>query len=90
MKHDGFACTRCGMCCRNISTVSELSAFDNGSGVCIHLENNLCTIYMDRPIICRVDQMYYSKYCESYDLETYYRLNYEACRALRCKTGIEK
>lgn len=53
-----FPCTGCGECCRHINRVEQLAVYDRGDGVCIYLSGNLCSIYKDRPEICRVDYMY--------------------------------
>lgn len=82
MQSDSFNCTRCGECCRHIDSIPQLSEFDDGSGRCIHLKNNLCDIYDTRPDICRVDVMYEKIYSDIYSREDFYRLNEEACRQL--------
>lgn len=53
-----FNCSCCGFCCRCIAKV--LPKFDRGDGACKYLdeETNLCTIYEDRPLVCRVDDAY--------------------------------
>lgn len=55
-----FPCTCCGACCRRVGFVSQeildsagLEAKEDGS--CTHLVNNQCSIYEERPEICRVD-----------------------------------
>ena len=53
-----FSCDRCGLCCRLISKIPQLAAFDRGDGVCIHLRGTLCDIYEQRPDICNVEKMY--------------------------------
>lgn len=55
-----FSCSQCGECCRHINLVPALAAFDTGTGVCKYLAGNLCSIYDTRPLICRVDAMYYA------------------------------
>lgn len=51
-----FKCTKCGCCCRRVNLIPGFpEAFDE-KGVCIHLnEENQCSIYETRPLICRVD-----------------------------------
>ena len=49
-----FLCDMCGRCCKNTETiVPELTGAD---GHCVHLnrETNLCKIYWDRPLPCKV------------------------------------
>ncbi|WP_163349966.1 YkgJ family cysteine cluster protein [Desulfovibrio sp. JC010] len=41
--------------------VDGLKHLQNGNGICIHLKGNLCSIYADRPSLCRygsVREMY--------------------------------
>ena len=82
MPTDTFNCTMCGECCRHIDLIPQLSEFDDGTGTCIHLKNNLCDIYETRPDICRVDVMYEKTYSTIYSREDFYRLNEEACKQL--------
>ena len=59
MTTTGFQCDRCGLCCRLIGGIPQLSAFNRGDGVCCHLtDGNLCGIYDSRPEICSVEKMY--------------------------------
>lgn len=79
-----FKCTKCGICCRNIDKIPELSGFHTGNGICVHLsDNNLCNIYPNRPDICNVDKMYELKYKTLMSKEEYETLNMESCRVLQ-------
>lgn len=60
-----FPCSKCGECCRHINLIPQLSEFDRGDGICIHLSGNLCDIYEQRPEICRVDVMYQKYYSDN-------------------------
>lgn len=56
-----FACTRCGACCRLVSTVQGLAHLDRGDGACRHLVGEPggehgCQVYDERPALCRVDE----------------------------------
>ena len=53
-----FKCDMCGECCRNLKMSEIYSALDDGTGKCIYLDGNKCSIYKDRPLICRVDEAY--------------------------------
>lgn len=69
-----FECKMCGMCCRNIKRYKEqvypiLKELLGGAipnfeikdidGVCIHLtEDNRCSIYAQRPILCNTEKMF--------------------------------
>ena len=80
-----FVCTKCGLCCKNIDKVPELSMFHRGDGVCIHLDEktNLCLIYHSRPEKCNIDAMYRKIYYTHMSLEEYYEMNYKVCMQLK-------
>lgn len=78
-----YPCSKCGMCCRNIGHVMELQCYDLGNGICKFLENNLCSIYYNRPLVCRVDYMYERYFKEYCDKSTFFEKNMEVCRKLK-------
>lgn len=78
-----FQCNRCGECCRNLDKSQLYIALDRGDGVCRFLEGNLCSIYEDRPLLCRVDESYEMYFKNQYTLEEYYEMNYDGCRVLQ-------
>lgn len=80
-----FQCSACGICCRNLDKSELYKGLDRGDGTCIYLDENLCSIYKDRPLICRVDESYQQFFSSQYSLEEYYQLNYDACKALQNK-----
>ena len=81
-----FVCTKCGLCCRNIDKIPELSSFHKGDGICIHLsDDNLCNIYSTRPDICNVDKMYELKFKSMMTKEEYEQINREGCSVLQSK-----
>jgi len=55
-----FLCSQCGACCRNAGKMDGakhgLPIKEDGS--CANLINNMCSIYDDRPDICRVDKLH--------------------------------
>ena len=77
----------CGQCCRNLHRSELYAQMDRGDGTCIYLVDNLCSIYNNRPLLCRVDESYEAIFKEYYSLEIYYELNYQACKQLQ---GLEK
>lgn len=77
-----FVCMKCGECCRHIDKIPQLSEFDLGNGVCMHLKGNCCDIYSSRPEICRVDEMYDKYFCNIYSREEFYKINMNICRKL--------
>lgn len=84
-----YKCNKCGICCKNLDKSYLYQELDRGDGVCKHLVNNLCSIYDNRPLLCRIDESYKSFYLNIMTLEEYYRLNYEACDKLRKETKEE-
>ena len=74
-----FPCTKCGLCCQNISSIPELKDYDLGTGICKYFDSitNGCEIYENRPLICRVDKMFDLKYHKFYPAVT------EQCYLLR-------
>ena len=79
-----FICKKCGLCCINIDKISELSTYDNGDWICIHLTNdNLCDIYNSRPDICNVNAIYIKKYKNYMTREEFDQLNTEGCKYLQ-------
>lgn len=78
-----FKCDKCGLCCRNQKGVSLYADLDRGDGVCKHLEGNLCSIYNDRPVLCRVDDCYDKFFKYILTKEQYYELNNKICNNLK-------
>ena len=80
-----FPCDCCGCCCRNLRKINEYIELDRGDGVCRYLQNNLCSIYENRPLICCVDEGYKLFFADKMTLEEYYSINIEACEKLKVK-----
>ncbi len=78
-----FECDKCGNCCRHLDQSEIYKDLDMGNGTCRYLSGNLCSIYDDRPSLCRIDECYEKFFSEIYTREEYYRLNEEACKRLR-------
>lgn len=78
-------CDRCGICCRNIGGIKELSEFLLDDGSCINLdkESNLCKIYDQRPKICRVKEMFDDVYSKFMSADEYINLNTKSCEILK-------
>jgi hypothetical protein len=73
----------CGECCRHLNNSDLYKELDRGDGVCRFLRGNKCSIYKDRPLLCRVDESYEKLFVGKVSKEEYYRLNYEACDKLK-------
>lgn len=82
-----FNCDRCGACCRALDSSSIYASLNRGDGVCKYLDGNLCSIYENRPLLCRIDESYELLWKDIMDKGTYYRQNYEACKLLKMSEG---
>ena len=51
-------------------------------------EKNLCTIYSERPIFCRVDEFYENNLYKEMSRVEYYLINKKICRQLQAKKLI--
>ena len=78
-----FACDCCGACCRHLGLSDLYAELDQGDSVCRYLTGNLCSIYLNRPLLCRVDESYERFFRTLMPIDTYYRLNQEACEKLK-------
>ena len=80
-----FKCDCCGECCRNLDKSDLYKELNRGDGVCKFLMENLCSIYDNRPLLCRIDDSYDIDFKDRYTKEEYYKLNYEVCKKLQVK-----
>ena len=78
-----FKCSQCGVCCRHLDRSELYRELDRGDGVCRYLKGNLCSIYENRPLLCRIDESYDKYFSEIYTRDEYYRLNEQACEILQ-------
>lgn len=80
-----FKCDKCGQCCKSLHLSSNYADLDRGDGICKHLKNNLCSIYDDRPLKCRIDESYKAFFKKQMSYEEYTQRNYECCEILKKK-----
>ena len=80
-----FHCDKCGECCRNLNLSPVYKELHDGDGVCRYLKGNICSIYENRPIICRVDECYEKYFREKMSYDEYLSLNYKCCEELKRK-----
>lgn len=78
-----FKCDKCGQCCRNLDKSSLYAELHNGDGICKYLDENLCSIYSTRPILCRVDESYELYFKNIMTRDKYEELNHEVCIILK-------
>lgn len=78
-----FSCERCGTCCKNLDK-SDIYAFLNrGDGVCKYLIGNDCSIYENRPLLCRIDESYDRFFSKQISRDDFYMINKKACKKLQ-------
>jgi Fe-S-cluster containining protein len=92
-----FNCTSCGQCCRKIGKIlttpapypfmeRALREFPHKAredGVCEMLgEDNRCTVYDDRPLLCNIEQMANEPSLPMTKLK-WYQMNYQGCNTLQ-------
>lgn len=82
-----FVCNQCGECCRHLDQSELYTELDRGDGVCRYLKGNVCSIYRNRPLLCRVDECYEAFFKSRYNYEEYKKLNYEVCNLLKEEKG---
>lgn len=80
-----FECDRCGECCRNLDMSPIYSELHDGDGICRHLKGNICSIYSERPLMCRVDESYDDIFKDKLSYSEYLQLNYRYCIELKKK-----
>lgn len=78
-----FPCAQCGSCCRNLDKCGLYAELDRGDGTCRYLLDNRCSIYDERPLLCRIDDCYDLYFHKVMERSEYYRLNRAECRILR-------
>lgn len=77
-------CESCGaQCCKNWNIARFDPSMSDENGVCIYLDKNtnLCTIYDDRPIFCRVYQYFTQVSNMPFEQMTYHAK--QGCKALQ-------
>ncbi|MRX73378.1 YkgJ family cysteine cluster protein [Bacillus lacus] len=82
-----FPCTSCGACCSSIEGIAFLEKY-NQNGSCNKLKDNECTIYEERPLLCRIDEAYDQIFSAYMTRKDFYRQNAKACNELQEKLNI--
>lgn len=78
-----FNCWNCTACCRLCNKIEELKQYDRGDGTCVNLtDDNLCSIYENRPEICNTKRMYEKKWKLVMSWDKYVELSEVACKIL--------
>lgn len=79
-----FPCTQCGVCCQHVHWAEETKFLDRGDGTCKYYatDSKQCTIYAERPDICRVDRQYILHYADQCTWNEFIDLNLQVCSEL--------
>lgn len=86
-----FPCTRCGLCCQHIESITALVAYNLGNGCCQHYSHsNGCQIYEDRPDVCRIDKGYSLFFSDILSREEYYQCNATVCNQLQTQYAVNE
>lgn len=80
-----FTCDKCGLCCQSLAGIELFQHLDRGDGVCKYFDpvTRLCSIYEERPLLCRVDESYDAIFSAYLSREEYNQMNYESCVRLK-------
>ena len=96
-----FPCSGCGSCCKRIDRVNESMQGDflekypetrfpyqHEGGRCEKLsDDNQCTVYEDRPIVCDVSRM--KKYYPSLSDKQFININIDICNSMMDEDKID-
>ncbi len=79
-----FPCTACGKCCKNVHLSPQTDYLNRGDGTCRHFDDNtkLCSIYQDRPLVCRVEEYYEKHLADLYKWNDFVKINLAICDKL--------
>lgn len=81
---NSFPCYQCGLCCKHVHLAAETRYLDRGDGTCKDYDvlTKSCSIYAQRPDICRVDKQYTLRYAKQYKWDEFVALNLQVCANL--------
>lgn len=77
-----FPCNACGECCRRVNQSKQTAFLDRGDGTCRYFDetSKLCTIYQERPLVCRVEDYYVVYLSNKITWQEFVQLNIKICR----------
>lgn len=88
-KYYPYKCECCGLCCKYVNLIPEMSSFNRGDGVCKYLNKyNKCNIYIKRPDICNGEKVY-TKFFSHMSVKDFHKLVHQGCLNLR-RINFEK
>lgn len=77
-----FPCNACGECCRRVNQSEETTFLDRGDGTCRYFDEQtkLCTIYENRPLVCRVEDYYVAHLSQIITWHDFVQINVSFCQ----------
>lgn len=66
-------------------SLRSMNNLHDGDGICRYLLGNECSVYNERPLICRIDESYEVFFKDEMSYEDYLQLTYECCEILKGK-----
>ena len=85
-----FECSQCGECCRRAGLIPGFPEPVDDKGVCVHLAADAtCSIYDERPTICRVAEMRRRAHPEISEA-VYFRATARICNRWIREAGLDK
>lgn len=80
-----FPCNKCGLCCQHVHLAIETQYLDRGDGTCRHYDQATkgCSIYSERPDICRIDRSYSLHFADKITWVEFVNMNLQVCEILQ-------
>ncbi|MBY6031112.1 YkgJ family cysteine cluster protein [Halomonas sp. DP8Y7-1] len=87
-----FPCNRCGLCCQKVHLAAETRFLDRGDGVCRNYDQlgKVCSVYEQRPDICRVNLQFERTYAQQYSWEEFIEANLIVCELLQAQASQQE
>jgi Fe-S-cluster containining protein len=100
----GFKCSACGLCCKDLknmlslqltldepyrSLIAEFPYDYKEDGSCAMLENDKCKCYADRPLLCRVEDIW-KTYFNHKSKKAYFKETHTMCNKLILSAGLNE
>lgn len=86
-----FPCSACGECCRRVGLSHETRFLATGTDTtCRYLDEsrNLCSIYENRPDVCRIDRFYADNLQNFIGKRRFYEENAALCNKWQEESGL--
>ena len=98
-----FNCDKCGLCCDNIANALNQKGIHAGldqaikdfpfkleNGKCPNFKRNRCAVYENRPLLCRIDDLFTAYPDLAVDRDAWHAKQHSACNVLKQRAEDEK